>query len=201
MTTTIGRPKASLLTDLERIIHSKDALEREIADLRTQRENLRRFLDIDLERAELEALRAERATILAGARDEASQILASAQEQAKTVATDGRTALDALTAVEMAAASRCADEVMAEARRAAMAMRESAELALVAARKEAARILAEAEPQIAEATTAERQVQAARTVLEEDRRNIATREAEFASRVAEVRKWIGPLRAAILGME
>src|SRR3990167_9845400 len=83
VTTTLGKPKASLLTDLERIIHSKDGLEREIADLRTQREDLRRFLDIDAEKAELNSLRAERATILAEASDEASRIVEVAHAQAE----------------------------------------------------------------------------------------------------------------------
>ena len=201
MTTTLGKPKASLLTDLERIIHSKDGLEREIADLRTQREDLRRFLDIDVEKAELNALRTERATILAEARDEASRIVEAAHAQAEKVAADGRTTLDALTAAERASASRRADEVTAEALRAATAMRESAERTLDAARKEAARIVADAESRIAEATAAEQRAHVAQTSLEGDRRSIATEAAAFASRVTEVRKWIGPLRAAILGLE
>src|SRR3990167_2440216 len=150
VTTTLGKPKASLLTDLERIIHSKDGLEREIADLRTQREDLRRFLDIDAEKAELEALRSERVAILTEAKAEASRIVEAAHAQAEKVAADGRTTLDALTAAERASASRRADEVTAEALRAATAMRESAAQGLDAARKEAVQIVADAESRIAE---------------------------------------------------
>lgn len=198
MHVTHGKGNTLSLDQIQRLFDTKAVLEQEIADLRHQREDLRRFLDIDAEKAELDRLRAERDRILARAEQEAMEIREAASGVSVQTVADAKQEAAHLLADAAAAIDLDRNTILSEARQAAVAMRGEAERVLQAARKSAMDSERECADRMQALTQSEA---AARDRTQECDRREATllnREGDLNLRLAEVRARVQSLRTALV---
>src|SRR3990172_8714809 len=102
--------------EMQRGFEAIKAVEAEIAALVKQRADVKRFLDIDAEQAELARLQGEKAGILAEATAERDRMLGQARTESDGILTQARETAEQVAAGIVARANEYSDTVRGEAR-------------------------------------------------------------------------------------
>ena len=199
--TAAAKKPGGMLDEVQRVLGQFETLQADVQALRQQREDLRRFLDIDAETAELGRLQTEKATVLSNARAESVDILAAARIQADGIIEEARQQADAIMTTASAVATKRAEEILTEARQSATTLRTEAGRGLEAARRESRQTEAVAETRLVAAKLAESVAAEMVERSQNDLRALDRQRQELEQRVTEVRRLLTPLRTAVLSFE
>ena len=196
----MGPTVRKVAEELRRMIEGIEVLEAETAGLVKTREDLRRYLDIDAEKKELEALQLEKAGILAEANAEAGRIVGQAKAGA-----------DDLRRKSAEKAERTAESILGRAHAEANDIRREAELAGNGLRAEARKLVADAQSQSANllreaeevqrsATNALRDATLSASLLATRETELAEKERQFATAQEEFNRQADALRVSLLNL-
>jgi len=131
--------------EMQRGFEAIKAVEAEIAALVKQRADVKRFLDIDAEQAELARLQGEKAGILAEATAERDRMLGQARTESDGILTQARETAEQVAAGIVARANEYSDTVRGEARAVVTAAQGEARSIVTAAQGQARQLLQEAQ--------------------------------------------------------
>ena len=189
------------LDDLRRMIEAIETLESECVRLTQHREALQRFLDIDGEKAQLEALRQQGATLLTESRAEANGIVAHAKADAEDVRRTARDTAEQGAQGIIARAAAEGERLLGEARTAVTAAQEEARRIVARAQGEAGGLVRDAEATQAAAAKAFADATLALVQVEGREKAVADQERDLRQKHEDLRKHTAAMRAAVISLE
>ena len=166
--------------EIQRDFEGFAALQAEVAALVKQREDQKRFLDINAEKAELARLQEEKAGILAKAEAERDRMLGQARADAEEIQGKARTTAEQVAGGILARANADSDTVRGEARSIVQAAQGEARRIVGAAQGQALQLTREAEAANATAGKALEDAKLAHLAVADREKAVTQRERELA---------------------
>lgn len=197
----MGPTVRKVIEELRRMVETVEALEAEIGRLTQQRQDLRRYLDVDAEKAALAGLQEEKATILVDAQVDAEVIATRARTEAEEIRRKIAETAEQVARTLIAKADAEGVTILNEARAAVTAAQEEARRIVARAQGEAGGLVRDAEATQAAAAKAFADATLALVQVEGREKAVADQERDLRHKHEDLRKHTAAMRAAVISLE